>query len=170
MRSYLSKEAGSLPFAGSSHGLKADRIVDGSGLFLTPGLIDSHVHLYNVTGMNFRAQQANPEMAAAHFEQQPKSYLYFGYTTLIELNARREFNAQFEATPLHPDVCDCFRSLVLADGFGISDFPAERRYDIRDNLSVRPLSGQPVPGGAVEDRSHAARNRATNRGRRRHLC
>jgi imidazolonepropionase-like amidohydrolase len=36
---------------GNSPSRNSDRIIDGSGLYLTPGLIDSHVHLGDVPRM-----------------------------------------------------------------------------------------------------------------------
>src|SRR3974390_2981581 len=58
-------------------------IIDGKGLFLTPGLIDGHVHLSEIPGMLPEQEQAHPDIAHAAREQFPKSYLYFGFTTLV---------------------------------------------------------------------------------------
>jgi imidazolonepropionase-like amidohydrolase len=60
-------------------------VIDGSGLYLSPGVIDSHVHTGGVPGMGPAQQQANPEIARAAGDQVPRSYLYFGFTTLIDL-------------------------------------------------------------------------------------
>ena len=70
------------------HGRRADtEILEGKGLFLTPGLIDGHVHLSEIPGMLPEQEQAHPNIAHAAREQFPKSYLYFGFTTLVDLNA-----------------------------------------------------------------------------------
>src|SRR5215475_5876068 len=61
-------------------------VVSGKGLFLVPGLIDSHVHLASIPGlpleMSFGPAGKNSTMIKKYFEQLPRSYLYFGYTTL----------------------------------------------------------------------------------------
>ena len=60
--------------------------IDGTGKYIIPGLIDSHVHLASIAGMNYRHNQKYPEFSKSYFKQLPKSYLYFGYTTLIDVN------------------------------------------------------------------------------------
>src|SRR5216684_2726779 len=40
-------------------------IIDGQGLYLTPGLIDSHVHAGDVPGLGPAQEQARPEVARA---------------------------------------------------------------------------------------------------------
>jgi imidazolonepropionase-like amidohydrolase len=72
---------GSLPPDASSG---AD-IVDGRGLYVIPGLIDSHVHTSDLPGIDNSHEPAGKEIAAAIREQTPRSYLFFGYTTLIDL-------------------------------------------------------------------------------------
>jgi hypothetical protein len=64
-------------------------VVSGAGQFLIPGLIDSHVHLASIPGMrlevNFGPAEAKPTWIKEYFRQLPCSYLYFGYTTLVDL-------------------------------------------------------------------------------------
>src|SRR5690348_12295099 len=61
-------------------------IVSGHGGYLIPGLIDSHVHLASVPGVEtgFPAGDPHQAMIGKYFAQLPRSYLYFGYTTLID--------------------------------------------------------------------------------------
>jgi len=49
--------------------------MDGSGLFLTPGLIDSHVHLGAIPGMTPEQEAEHPDIARAVREQIPRSFL-----------------------------------------------------------------------------------------------
>lgn len=56
---------------------EAADVIDGKGLFLVPGLIDSHVHLYYIPGMLPEQEQAHPDIAQAARKQFSKSYLYF---------------------------------------------------------------------------------------------
>jgi hypothetical protein len=64
-------------------------VVSGEGQFLIPGLIDSHVHLASIPGMSpevsFGQAEGKPAMIKGYFKQLPRSYLYFGYTTLVDL-------------------------------------------------------------------------------------
>src|SRR6266566_7700921 len=61
-------------------------VVSGEGQFLIPGLIDSHVHLASIPGLKpeiaFGPPEAKPAWIKEYFTQLPRSYLYFGYTTL----------------------------------------------------------------------------------------
>lgn len=60
----------------------ADQRIDGNGGYLTPGLIDSHVHLSGVPGESNVMPGTVREAALA---QIPRSYLYFGFTTVLDL-------------------------------------------------------------------------------------
>ncbi|MEQ9586453.1 MAG: amidohydrolase family protein [Parvibaculaceae bacterium] len=102
--------------------------IDGSGRFLTPGLIDSHVHLYHATGLNRRYTQSFDELYEAFQEQQPRSYLYFGYTTVIELNADIDSNDRFQSAAVHPDLVHCGQGLVLSNDFMATDFDSEAEF------------------------------------------
>jgi len=122
--------------------------IDGSGRFLIPGLIDSHVHLGKVPSMTGRHKRKYPELAAAYLKQQPRSYLYFGYTSLIDLNVFsprliREFNQQ----PLRPDVFTCGQHLDIANGHGMyEEDPKTRLNDnpnfLYDNYQKQKLNGE----------------------------
>lgn len=61
------------------------RIRDGTGRYLIPGLIDSHVHL----AVPPEQAAAHPDVVAATLAQDPKSYLFFGFTAVIDLMEAR---------------------------------------------------------------------------------
>jgi imidazolonepropionase-like amidohydrolase len=82
-------------------------VIDGTGLYLTPGLIDSHVHASDLPGMGDAQVQASPDIARAVREQVPRSYLFFGYTTLIDLIATHEQVTAWNAHKVHPDLYFC---------------------------------------------------------------
>ena len=82
-------------------------VIDGKGLYLAPGLIDSHVHTSGVPGMNPEQEQAHPDIARAARDQIPRSFLYFGFTTLIDLISVPEWIAQWNAHDVHPDLYFC---------------------------------------------------------------
>ena len=53
-------------------------VIDGRGMYLSPGLIDTHVHTQSLPGMTAEQEQAHPDIASATRAQIPRSYLYFG--------------------------------------------------------------------------------------------
>jgi len=64
-------------------------VIDGTGLFLYPGLIDSHVHLGGIPGMTSEQEAAHPQIASAARRQIPRGYLLSGhYIDLSDLDAR----------------------------------------------------------------------------------
>lgn len=85
------------------------RVIEGKGLFLSPGLIDSHVHTNEVSGFGGSkpTEERFPEVARALREQMPRSYLYFGFTTLIDLISTPQHLREWNAAPVHPDLYFC---------------------------------------------------------------
>ncbi len=104
---------------------------DGTGKFLIPGLIDSHVHLANTAGFNGQLKKKYPELVDAYFEQLPRSYLYHGFTTLIDVNnyAPGRIN-KINQSPLHPDIYTCGNQVQVMDDFmmEMEEYPQAERY------------------------------------------
>ncbi|HLX23932.1 MAG TPA: amidohydrolase family protein [Usitatibacter sp.] len=102
-------------------------VVDGKGKFLVPGLIDSHVHVTSLPGVG-DPSRFKPEIAKAYFEQLPRSYLYYGYTTLVDLVATdQKLLDDFRHAPLHPDLMDC-GPLPFANGYPMNFAPPGVRF------------------------------------------
>jgi imidazolonepropionase-like amidohydrolase len=87
--------------------IKGDPQIDGRGKFLIPGLIDSHAHLGQVPGMVEPQLKAQPDLAAKELAQEPRSYLYFGFTTVLSLGHTAEPIKRWNALPLRPDAYFC---------------------------------------------------------------
>ena len=102
-------------------------IIDGKSLYLSPGLIDSHVHTGGAPGMGPAQERANPEIARAARGQVPRSYLYFGFTTLIDLVSTPEAIANWNAHVVHPDIYFCGGAPVV-DGYPMNWDPKPQRY------------------------------------------
>lgn len=133
-------------------------VISGKDQYLIPGLIDSHVHLASVPGMNDDQEQHNKEIVAAYFRQLPRSYLYFGYTTVIDLAVFNEKILQdFRNAPVHPDLYDCGQSIPIANGYPMSfSTPAERFKDF-PNFLYDPAQAASIPAEyKPEDHSPAA--------------
>ncbi|GAB2915408.1 hypothetical protein GCM10027181_12890 [Rheinheimera gaetbuli] len=103
--------AGSQLTAAEQQGLQR---LDGTGLYLTPGLMDSHVHVSEAPGVtSARADDYLPDF----FRQQPRSYLYFGVTQLLDLSSSPQGIAMFKQQPQAPDLWHCGAAPV-AGGYG----------------------------------------------------
>jgi hypothetical protein len=121
-------------------------VVPAKGLFLIPGLIDSHVHLATVPGMNFDQMPSHWQMVQDYYKQLPRSYLYYGYTTLVDLAVYdHQVLADFRNAPLHPDLYDCGESLPLANGYPMSFLPPPLRFEVFPNFIYDPAQAATIP-------------------------
>jgi imidazolonepropionase-like amidohydrolase len=119
--------------------------ISGKGKFLIPGLIDSHVHLASIPGVA-EPSQMKPEIARAYFEQLPRSYLYYGYTTLVDLVVvNHQVLADFRKAPLHPDLLDCGEPLVFANGYPMSFAPPRVRFEPFPNFVYDTKHPEAIP-------------------------
>ncbi len=139
----VEREARAKPPAGAT-------VVSGHGGFLIPGLIDSHVHLASVPGipfeMNLNPDAAHAAMIADYYKQLPRSYLYFGYTTVIDLAVLKpEILDDFRRAPLHPDLYDCGPSLPVANGYPMSFAPSPLRFRLFPNSLYDTLQPATTP-------------------------
>lgn len=125
-------------------------VFSGKGQYLIPGLMDSHVHLASIPGMSFEQSASRSEIAQRmvreYYEQLPRSYLYYGYTTLIDLAVvDRAVLDHFRQAPEHPDLYDCGQSLPFANGYPMSFAPPEVRFKIFPNFIYDPKQADQIP-------------------------
>lgn len=103
-------------------------LIEADGAYLTPGLIDSHVHVWTTGGIRPDLIEANLELLRVFRQQEPRSYLYWGFTTLLDLNQPQarvdRWNAQDRAPQLH--AC---RSAPYTNGYGMAFELAENRFN-----------------------------------------
>ncbi|HET7109061.1 MAG TPA: amidohydrolase family protein [Candidatus Acidoferrum sp.] len=99
------------------------RRIEGTGRFLIPGLIDSHVHVEHSAALDEDAIAAHPELWKAYRAQVPRAYLAFGFTTVVDLDLAPSGQAWFESTPLHPRFFHCGRGIKVAGGYGAFEVP-----------------------------------------------
>jgi imidazolonepropionase-like amidohydrolase len=121
-----------------------DSIIDGTGKYLTPGFIDGHIHLFQIPGMNPNIAKRNPEIRDAFWEQMPKSYLYYGFTTLIELGPDYAVE-KVSASPVHPDIYHCDNPLTLANGYGMTFDEGDERYEDHPNFLYDERQRNDIP-------------------------
>ncbi len=94
------------------------KTIDGRGKYVIPGLIDSHVHLNNIAGLSHWQRQSESALAEAYFERLPKNFLYYGYTTLIDVdNYAPERIHQLNNVPIGPEIYSCGEKLQVMNDF-----------------------------------------------------
>jgi imidazolonepropionase-like amidohydrolase len=121
-------------------------VVDGKGQFLIPGLIDSHVHLASVPGMGFEQMAGREELVKAYYRQLPRSYLYYGYTTVVDLAVVDwQVLKDFKQAPVHPDLYSCGEPLVFANGYPMSFAPPVVRFQFFSNFIYDPKQAASIP-------------------------
>ena len=104
-------------------------VLDGAGRYLIPGLIDGHTHLNEIPGMTFEHEQAYPAISSEAREQIPRSYLYHGFTTVIDLNAEPRAIGDWNARAVRPQAYFCGAAPVF-DGYPMSFMPKPARYEM----------------------------------------
>ena len=126
------------------------RQLDGTGKFLTPGITDAHVHVSQAIGLPFGTN--DPGLVAlekAFFAQQPRSYLYFGVTQVLDPSNMPEKVAEFAAQKLHPDIYRCGAAPVV-DGYPLVFIDKALRHTIFNDDIFEPANARdhPLPAGA----------------------
>jgi imidazolonepropionase-like amidohydrolase len=85
------------------------RKIEGKGKYLTPGIMDSHAHVSSIPGMGFGVESVSmkhPILTKQYYEQQPRSFLYYGVTQILDPNPGLNSH-QFTASNLHPEYFHC---------------------------------------------------------------
>ena len=133
-------------------------VVEGHGQFLIPGLIDSHVHLASIPGLSPFPDPSKSAMVNAYLAQLPRSYLYFGYTTLVDLAVvDPKVLDDFRRSALHPDLYDCGQSLPVANGYPMSFAPPDVRFVVFPNFLYDSAQASTIPSRyRPEDHTPAA--------------
>lgn len=132
------------------------QILDGKGQFLSPGLIDGHTHLSEIPGMTFDQERAYPEIAAAARGQIPRSYLYHGFTTVIDLNSEPRRIEDWNSEKIRPQAYFCGAAPVF-DGYPMSFMPKPARYRIMPYFLFDGSRAEEFPEGyAPSDHSPSA--------------
>jgi imidazolonepropionase-like amidohydrolase len=130
--------------AATAHSSTDTIAMDGSGLFLAPGLIDSHVHLGVIPGMTPEQEAKHPDIARAAREQIPRSFLLYGFTTLIDLISTPEEMARWKSHGLVPDTYFC-GGAALMDGYSMNYAPKPQRYQVWPYMLIE--AGTQAPDG-----------------------
>lgn len=127
---------------------KGVKRLDGRGKFLTPGLMDSHVHVTDAGSIGYAPDPALDPLREAYLRQQPRSYLYFGVTQLLHLHGYEQEVTTFNAQPLHPDLFRCIAVTAL-DGYPSAFIDKAVRYKGMPTYVFEPANAakHPMPPG-----------------------
>jgi hypothetical protein len=107
---------------------RGEAVLDGGGGYLTPGLVDSHVHVLGNAGLRDDVAARNPDLVRAYRRQEPRSYLYWGFTTLLDLNQSQAWTDAWNDLDVSPRLLAC-RAAPIANGYGMGFAPEETRFD-----------------------------------------
>jgi imidazolonepropionase-like amidohydrolase len=142
--------------------------IDGTGKFLVPGFIDSHVHITEVQGMLPHHMEKHPELTQEFNNQMPKSYLYYGFTTLINLGGISEEQIEsFNMKPVKPDLYHTGRSgASVANGYPMNFAPEQYRFETAPNFIYMESEADNIPDKykAEDHTPEAVVNRIRNSG------
>ena len=125
---------------------KESRVYDAKNQYVIPGLIDSHNHIDFVSGLTDEQYASHPQFVADYRKQLPRSYLYFGYTTVIDVatsnqNAIHAFNVGIE----HPDLFTCGGGVTMANGYPMNYYPLNKRFNEFPNFVYDPNQNIKLP-------------------------
>ena len=124
--------------------------VDGRGRYLTPGVMDSHVHVSTPPGLPWGSEDpAITALTEAFVRQQPRSYLYFGVTQVLDLTGIPEGIDAFQAQPVRPDFFRCGQVIVL-NGYPAALLESSVRHKLAPDYVYEPANASlhPLPAGA----------------------
>ncbi|UII75162.1 amidohydrolase family protein [Flagellimonas sp. HMM57] len=121
--------------------------IDGTGKFVIPGLIDSHVHIPGVQGMLPHHIEKYPELANAFYDQMPRSYLYYGFTSIIDLGGISEdLITSFNMHEVKPDLLHVgYSGATVANGYPMNFTPKEYRFDAVPNFIYMESEAENIP-------------------------
>ena len=122
------------------------QVFDGKGQFLIPGLIDGHTHLSEIPGMTFEHETKYPDIARVAHRQIPRSFLFHGFTTVVDLNARPDVVKAWNDTDLRPQAHFCGAAPVV-DGYPMRFMPQPLRYKIMPYFLFDALRAEEFPEG-----------------------
>jgi len=116
----------------------AESRIDGRGKVLIPGLIDSHVHLRHNPLINPRHIKDHQALHLAYRDQLPRSFLCYGYTSVIDLDFTPGRGGWPAHTAIAPAIYHCGRGVRVAGGYGPVFVPSPIATRVFPNLVFEP--------------------------------
>lgn len=113
---------------------QAEIRIDGRKKYLIPGLIDSHVHLGHNPLINRTDLKEYETIHNEYRRQLPRSFLFHGFTSVIDLDHEPARSGWPEGTELSPEIYHCGRGVRVAGGYGPAFVPPEFVHKVFPNL------------------------------------
>ena len=92
------------------------------------------MHVGSQGPLDDAAVESRPDLLQAYRAQLPRSYLAFGFTTLVDLELRAQTLSWYPVQPLRPTLCHCGRGVHIAGGYGAFEPPADVAAATASNL------------------------------------
>ena len=106
----------------------ADKVINAQGQYLIPGLIDTHVHLDGVPG--YVGDDPKDEAMLSETKKQiPRSYLYFGFTTVLDLAGDDGSITKWNAQALAPKAYYC-APVIIPNGYPASWLDKDAQFTV----------------------------------------
>lgn len=119
--------------------------IDGQGKYLIPGLMDAHVHTGSMPGL--RRDLPNAQVLQAEFlVQQPRSYLYYGITQLLDPSRTAASVAKFNESALKPDLFHCGAAPIIG-GYTLAGADVNQALKRRKYFIYQPEKDGKAPPG-----------------------
>ena len=115
---------------------KAKQVVDGTGKYLMPGLMDSHTHLTKMPGINRHDKNA-AKMQKAFLERQGRNYLYYGVTQIVDAANGPDFIDWFNQDEYSPKAFFC-GGMNIYQGYGVIGIPYHKLHERRPYYIALP--------------------------------
>ena len=129
-----------------SDGVSGEHVLDGAGQFMAPGLIDSHVHLSTIPGMHGGHDAEVPDIVARARRQLPRSYLYFGFTSVVDLIADSQTVGRWNSLDVRPHAYFATGAPIM-DGYPTQRVPRPERYTRLPTFLFDPTRPAQFPEG-----------------------
>lgn len=143
-------------------------VIEGKNQYLIPGLIDTHVHLQGIPGV-ITKDGKQPKFVDEAIAQIPRSYLYFGFTTLLDLISHRSFIEDWNNQSVAPQAFFC-HSIIIPDGYPIQGNSHKHQFSspLVHSLVFNPEQSELYPSNfpKAEQTPEKMVNRAKNEGAR----
>ena len=120
-------------------------VINGEGKYLIPGLMDSHVHTQTMPGLDWGDPELLP-LQQAFLAQQPRSYLYYGVTQILDPSLTLDAVARFKSAPLNPDILFC-GSAPIVGGYTLRDATLEESVRRKPYFIHQPDKDGLIPTG-----------------------
>lgn len=110
--------------------------IDGTGKFLIPGLMDAHVHTGTMPGIRADFTETK-KLQEAFLKQQPRSYLFYGITQILDPSSTPANVAKFSQAPIKPDMFHCGAAPIIG-GYNLLDANLEQAIKQRKYFIYQP--------------------------------